>query len=47
MLLNQVICQHFYRQGMLDIAQELAQVTELLNITLNAVPFLIFFLDLK
>uniref|UniRef100_A0A1B6KUT0 RING-Gid-type domain-containing protein n=1 Tax=Graphocephala atropunctata TaxID=36148 RepID=A0A1B6KUT0_9HEMI len=25
MLLNQVICQHFYRQGMLDIAQELAQ----------------------
>lgn len=26
MLLNQVICQHFYRQGMLDIAQELAQV---------------------
>jgi hypothetical protein len=25
-LLNQVICQHFYRQGMLDIADELAQV---------------------
>jgi hypothetical protein len=24
-LLNQVICQHFYRQGMLDIADELAQ----------------------
>ncbi|KMQ94013.1 protein rmd5-like protein a protein [Lasius niger] len=23
-LLNQVICQHFYRQGMLDIADELA-----------------------
>lgn len=26
MLLNQVICQHFYRQGMLDIADELAKV---------------------
>lgn len=25
-LLNQVICQHFYRQGMLDIADELAAV---------------------
>ncbi|XP_075223460.1 required for meiotic nuclear division 5 protein souji [Lycorma delicatula] len=25
MLLNQVICQHFYRQGMLDIADELAK----------------------
>lgn len=25
-LLNQVICQHFYRQGMLDIADELATV---------------------
>ncbi|XP_063221826.1 E3 ubiquitin-protein ligase RMND5A [Bacillus rossius redtenbacheri] len=24
-LLNQIICQHFYRQGMLDIADELAQ----------------------
>ncbi|XP_049763052.1 E3 ubiquitin-protein ligase RMND5A [Schistocerca cancellata] len=24
-LLNQVICQHFYRQGMLDIAEELAK----------------------
>lgn len=29
-LLNQVICQHFYRQGMLDIADELAQVMPLL-----------------
>jgi hypothetical protein len=29
-LLNQVICQHFYRQGMLDIADELAQVMLLL-----------------
>lgn len=26
-LLNQVICQHFYRQGMLDIADELAAET--------------------
>lgn len=26
-LLNQVICQHFYRQGMLDIADELASVS--------------------
>lgn len=26
-LLNQVICQHFYRQGMLDIADELAAVS--------------------
>ncbi|KAG8033876.1 hypothetical protein G9C98_008357 [Cotesia typhae] len=26
-LLNQVICQHFYRQGMLDIAEELAAET--------------------
>lgn len=26
LLLNQVICQHFYRQGMLDIADELASV---------------------
>ncbi|XP_008561091.1 E3 ubiquitin-protein ligase RMND5A isoform X1 [Microplitis mediator] len=26
-LLNQVICQHFYRQGMLDIAEELASET--------------------
>lgn len=25
-LLNQVICQHFYRQGMLDIADELVVV---------------------
>lgn len=25
-LLNKVICQHFYRQGMLDIAEELAKV---------------------
>lgn len=24
-LLNQVICQHFYRQGVLDVAQELAK----------------------
>lgn len=29
-LLNQVICQHFYRQGMLDIADELAEVMLLL-----------------
>lgn len=29
-LLNQVICQHFYRQGMLDIADELAQVVPFL-----------------
>jgi len=26
-LLNQIICQHFYRQGMLDIADELAVVS--------------------
>lgn len=26
-LLNQVICQHFYRHGMLDIAAELAAVS--------------------
>lgn len=26
-MLNQVICQHFYRHGMLDIAAELAAVT--------------------
>lgn len=25
-LLNKVICQHFYRQGMIDIAEELAKV---------------------
>ena len=29
-LLNQVICQHFYRQGMLDIADELASVNYLI-----------------
>ena len=26
-LLNQVICQHFFRQGMLDIGEELARVS--------------------
>jgi hypothetical protein len=26
-LLNQVICKHFYRQGMLEIADELAKVS--------------------
>ena len=30
-LLNKVICQHFYRQGMLDIADELAAVKLFLN----------------
>jgi hypothetical protein len=25
-LLNKVICQHFYRQGLLDIAEEIAKV---------------------
>lgn len=27
-LLNQVICQHFYQQGMLDIAEHLAEVSD-------------------
>lgn len=31
-LLNQIICQHFYRQGMLDIADELAVVSSFYQI---------------
>jgi hypothetical protein len=34
-LLNQVICQHFYRQGMLDIADELAMVNLFCCLILN------------
>jgi len=38
MLLNKIICQHFYRQGMLDIADELA-VEAGLNPETNKEPF--------
>lgn len=34
-LLNQVICQHFYRQGMLDIADELAQVEKSISFSFH------------
>ncbi|KAG8235781.1 hypothetical protein J437_LFUL016310 [Ladona fulva] len=38
-LLNQVICQHFYRQGMLDIAEELAKEAGLKAEEDNKEPF--------
>ncbi|XP_046386792.1 E3 ubiquitin-protein ligase RMND5A [Ischnura elegans] len=38
-LLNQVICQHFYRQGMLDIAEELAKEAGLKAEEGNKEPF--------
>lgn len=53
-LLNQVICQHFYRQGMLDIADELAAVSlsyylgkkKFAEILLQLTPHFIIFLQL-
>ncbi|KAI5706554.1 hypothetical protein M8J75_009310 [Diaphorina citri] len=38
-LLNQVICKHFYRQGMLEIADELAKEANLETDTSNKEPF--------
>jgi hypothetical protein len=38
-LLNKVICQHFYRQGMLDIAEELSKVNKV-KYKMTIIPFL-------
>ncbi|KAF4518343.1 hypothetical protein B566_EDAN007070 [Ephemera danica] len=38
-LLNKVICQHFYRQGMLDIAEEIAKEANMETETCSKEPF--------